>query len=305
MILSSSLTHGVNYHFRIHSGKLDSLCSDDFKNLIDYLLETRKYCPKEYFLEGPRSSSLRFQVGADITKVHHEVKTRANQGYSVIYVGHAGHDEAVGTMAVAPDHVYLVEKPADVDALTDVDPSAVALLAQTTLAIDDWADVRVRVNERFPDAWMPGRSDLCFATTNRQAALLQLCNQVDSVVIIGSENSSNTMALVRMAQARCTGRVVRVNDVEELPAGLTGTVGVTAGASAPEDVVQAVIARLAPRQGFQIVDAIDEDEYFPPPRELRGLFADLTAIARVAFDIPNAVSPLSDDRQRDAAHALG
>jgi 4-hydroxy-3-methylbut-2-enyl diphosphate reductase len=240
-----------------------------------------------------------------VTKVHHEVKTRANQGYSVIYVGHAGHDEAVGTMAVAPDHVYLVEKPADVDALTDVDPSAVALLAQTTLAIDDWADVRVRVNERFPDAWMPGRSDLCFATTNRQAALLQLCDQVDSVVIIGSENSSNTMALVRMAQARCAGRVVRVNDVEELPAGLTGTVGVTAGASAPEDVVQAVIARLAPRQGFQIVDAIDEDEYFPPPRELRGLFADLTAIARVAFDIPDAVSPLSDDRQRDAAHALG
>jgi len=204
-----------------------------------------------------------------VTKVHHEVKTRAGKGYTVVYVGHEGHDEAVGTMAVAPDAVRLVENEDDLTALGDPG-TPVALLAQTTLSHDEWAGVREKVKERFPDVWLPGRSDLCFATTNRQAALKTIAERAPTIVIIGSANSSNTLALERVARA--LGRAVyRVNAADELPEGLSGVVGVTAGASAPEDLVDAVIARLAPTDGVEIVDVTDEDEYFPPPRELRSL----------------------------------
>ena len=105
-----------------------------------------------------------------VTKVHHEVKVRAGKGYQIVYVGHEGHEEAVGTMAVAPEAIHRVESVAEVDALPDFD-QPVALLAQTTLCHRDWAAVADRAAERFPDLWRPGRSDLCFATTNRQSAL--------------------------------------------------------------------------------------------------------------------------------------
>ena len=115
-----------------------------------------------------------------VTKVHHELKVRARKGYTVLYVGHHGHEEAVGTMAVAPESVRLVERVEDVDGLDGLDHLAdngqpmVALLAQTTLSHDEWAGIVDRARERFPDLWMPNRSDLCFATTNRQAALKSL-----------------------------------------------------------------------------------------------------------------------------------
>src|SRR5688572_6695494 len=105
-----------------------------------------------------------------VTKVHHEVKLRAGQGYRIVYVGHEGHEEAVGTMAVAPEAIHLVEHPADLDAVP-AHHQPVALLAQTTLSHRDWQDVLEAARERFPALWQPGRSDLCFATTNRQAAL--------------------------------------------------------------------------------------------------------------------------------------
>jgi len=205
-----------------------------------------------------------------VTKVHHEVKVRAGKGYTVLYVGHEGHDEAIGTMAVAPGASRLVERVEDVDALTDID-TPVALLAQTTLSHDDWAGVKARAAERFPDMWMPGRSDLCFATTNRQAALKAIASRSDAMVVIGSSNSSNTLALERVARSAGCERVYRVNAADELPADLSGTVGVTAGASAPEELVRAVIDRLAPVEGVEEVHVTDEDEYFPPPRELRDL----------------------------------
>ena len=126
-----------------------------------------------------------------VTKVHHEVRVRAGKGYRVVYVGHAGHEEAVGTMAVAPDAMSRVESVADVEALDDFD-EPVALLAQTTLSHRDWGDVAVAVKRRFPDAWTPGRSDLCFATTNRQSALMAVAERCDAIVVIGSANSSNT-----------------------------------------------------------------------------------------------------------------
>src|SRR5437868_3194132 len=119
-----------------------------------------------------------------VTKVHHEVKVRAGKGFTVLYVGHEGHDEAVGTMAVAPESIRLVETDGDVRAL-DID-GPVALLAQTTLSHHDWADVLAAARDRYPELWMPGRSDLCFATTNRQSALQQLAPKADAVVVIGS-----------------------------------------------------------------------------------------------------------------------
>lgn len=209
-----------------------------------------------------------------VTKVHHEVKVRAGKGYTVIYIGHEGHDEAVGTMAVAPESVRLVEDPGDVDALDLPDDQPVALLAQTTLAMQDWAGVMDRASERFPEVWMPGRSDLCFATTNRQSALQAIADTADAVIVIGSENSSNTRALEKTARAAGCERVYRVNGAEEVPDDLHGVVGVTAGASAPEELVEAVLARLAPVHGVQPVAVTKEDEYFPPPRELRTLLAD-------------------------------
>src|SRR3954462_3735443 len=134
-----------------------------------------------------------------VTKVHHEVKVRAGKGYRIVYVGHAGHEEAVGTMAVAPDAIHRVENVGEVEALPAFE-EPVALLAQTTLSHRDWAGVLDATRDRWPELWVPGRSDLCFATTNRQSALLHIAPRVDSMIVIGSANSSNTRALVSLAE---------------------------------------------------------------------------------------------------------
>src|SRR3954447_12878767 len=180
-----------------------------------------------------------------VTKVHHEVKVRAGKGYSIVYVGHEGHDEAVGTMAVAPEAIHLVQTDADVDELPDPG-GPVALLAQSTLSHQDWSGILEATRQRFPDVWMPGRSDLCFATTNRQSALMEIAARADAIVVIGSANSSNTVALEKVAASGGRAEVYRVNRADELPEGLTGVVGVTAGASAPEELVREVVDRLDP-----------------------------------------------------------
>ncbi len=260
-----------------------------------------------------------------VTKVHHELKVRARKGYTILYVGHHGHEEAVGTMAVAPASVRLLERTGDVDRLDDLasepgqDPQ-VALLAQTTLSHDEWAGIVERARERFPDLWMPNRSDLCFATTNRQAALKALAGRADAVVVIGSENSSNTVALEQVAVAFGCPRVIRVNDADDLPDDLTGIVAVTAGASAPEALVTAVVERLAPRRGTERAPVTLEEEYFPPPPELRellrGLAGALSLLNRVPAPGPDRAGPdpadpvdpatrvLAEDRTTAAADVL-
>jgi 4-hydroxy-3-methylbut-2-en-1-yl diphosphate reductase len=238
-----------------------------------------------------------------VTKVHHEVKVRAGKGYSIVYVGHEGHDEAVGTMAVAPDSIHLVESEEDV-AGVDAGGRPVALLAQTTLSHQDWAGVLAAARERFPDLWMPGRSDLCFATTNRQTALMEIASRSDALVVLGSANSSNTVALEKVARAAGCPRVYRVNGAHELPGDLAGTVGVTAGASAPEDLVRDVIARLAPAQGVEEVRVTEEDEYFPQPRELRDLLAGIDAVGSLTLGGPPPSAALADDRQLAASDVL-
>jgi len=244
-----------------------------------------------------------------VTKVHHELKVRSQKGYTVLYVGHAGHEEAVGTMAVAPGSVHLVETEDDLEALDGLraEGTPVALLAQTTLSHDEWRGIMESARERFPDLWMPNRSDLCFATTNRQAALKAIAGQADAVVVIGSANSSNTVALTKVALASGCPRVVRVNEAAELPGDLAGTVGVTAGASAPEALVQEVVARLAPRDGVVPVSVTTEDEYFPPPPELRELLRALATTLDLLTGAPpgtGPADPVGDDRRSSAAGVL-
>jgi 4-hydroxy-3-methylbut-2-enyl diphosphate reductase len=246
-----------------------------------------------------------------VTKVHHELKVRANKGYTVLYVGHQGHEEAVGTMAVAPAAVRLLERVEDVDALPAAPTGTpVALLAQTTLSHDEWAGIVDRARQRFPELWMPNRSDLCFATTNRQAALKAIAGQADAVVVIGSVNSSNTVALEQVARAFGCPRVLRVNDASELPDDLTGTVGVTAGASAPEALVQAVVERLAPVHGVEEAPVTVEEEYFPPPPELREILRALEAAVTLLTAAPSAggsdpgPTVLGGDRTTAAADVL-
>ncbi|MCB1027962.1 MAG: 4-hydroxy-3-methylbut-2-enyl diphosphate reductase, partial [Microthrixaceae bacterium] len=193
-----------------------------------------------------------------------------------------GHEEAVGTMAVAPDAIHRVESIEEVEALPAFE-TPVALLAQTTLSHRDWSDVADATRDRFPEMWMPGRSDLCFATTNRQSALMEMAPRCDAVVVVGSANSSNTLALEKLAREGGCSRVYRVNAAEELPDDLTGTVGVTAGASAPEDLVASVIERLSPTKGVEELRITEEDEYFPPPRALRELRGAIELIAGLGF----------------------
>ena len=238
-----------------------------------------------------------------VTKVHHEVRVRSQKGYRIVYGGHQGHEEAEGTMAVAPQHISLVERTDQVAALPEFE-EPIAMLAQTTLSHRDWEGVLEATKERFPDVWMPGRSDLCFATTNRQSALASIAQQCDAVVVIGSANSSNTMALAKLAEESGSGLVFRINSAGELPDDLSGTVGVTAGASAPEELVQAVIERLAPEHGVEEVRITQEDEYFPPPRELRELLMALETAVHATLAVPKDLRIPPLDREIAASEVL-
>jgi 4-hydroxy-3-methylbut-2-enyl diphosphate reductase len=157
---------------------------------------------------------------------------------------------------------------------------------------------------RFPELWQPGRSDLCFATTNRQSALMTIAPRCDAIVVIGSANSSNTRALERLAREAGCATVLRVNGADELPADLDGIVGVTAGASAPDELVDAVIARLSPVHGVEEVRITDEDEYFPPPRELRELLAAIDVGATVLVGGKVEGRPIVADRELAASDVL-
>ncbi len=218
-----------------------------------------------------------------VTKVHHEIKTRAQRGYTILYVGHRGHEEAIGATAEAPQSILLVETADEFDRLDRID-GPVALLTQTTLAVSDWEQIAGRAERVYPSLWKPARLDLCYATTNRQGAVKSLAETADSLVVIGSANSSNTRALERVGRELGIARVLRVNSATELPDDLAGIVAVTAGASAPESVVADVVAALNPSDGVAEVATVEEDEYFPPPPELRELLSGLNAAASLLFN---------------------
>lgn len=275
----------------------------DVPNGRPIMLSAHGSAPEVVALAKQRGSYMVDSVCPLVTKVHHEVRTRAGKGFRIVYVGHEGHEEAVGTMAVAPQAISRVETLDEVAALPDFD-EPVALLAQTTLSHREWEGVASAVKERFPAVWTPGRSDLCFATTNRQASLTKIAAEVDAMIVIGSANSSNTLALERLAKEIGCPLVLRVNRADELPDNLSGTVGVTAGASAPEELVVEVIERLAPRYGSAEVRATDEDEYFPPPRHIRELQGAIETAVTMLNGGTMATRRPYDDRSISASAVL-
>jgi 4-hydroxy-3-methylbut-2-enyl diphosphate reductase len=210
-----------------------------------------------------------------VTKVHLEAVRFARDGYTILLIGHEGHDEVLGTMGEAPAHIRLIETEADVEKL-DLPPDAkLAFLTQTTLSVDD-AEIIIRaVRRRYPQVVGPSRDDICYATQNRQEAVKELARQSDAVIVLGSQNSSNSRRLAELAEA--LGKPAYLIDgVCDLPDDcFTGeeTVLVTAGASAPEEVVEECVTRLSQRYGATVESRTVREEHvsFPLPRELRVL----------------------------------
>ena len=178
-----------------------------------------------------------------VTKVHREAIKFAADGYTIVLVGHAGHEEVEGTMGEVPGSIVLVETEADVDALEVEDPSRIAYLTQTTLSVDETSAIIARLRENFPAITGPRTDDICYATTNRQLAVKQMAEQCDLVLVIGSQNSSNSNRLVDVARAAGAESHLIDNEPEVREEWLEGArvVGITSGASAPEELVQRLV----------------------------------------------------------------
>ncbi|MCE2528020.1 MAG: 4-hydroxy-3-methylbut-2-enyl diphosphate reductase [Actinomycetia bacterium] len=225
-----------------------------------------------------------------VTKVHHEVRRMSKEGYDILYIGHREHDEAVGTIAVSPDTITLVTPEEGLADFRPDNPRRVALLAQTTLGMHEWGAVHDQASEQFPHLWTARRSDLCYATTNRQSVVQKMAEYCDLILVVGSENSSNTQALVRVANQMGAEahRINRADDISEDWLEGVATVGVTAGASAPEHLVQQVVDELSPRQGVDLAHVTDEDEYFPLPRQLRVFISVLGQTVEAGLTVPSS-----------------
>jgi len=212
-----------------------------------------------------------------VTKVHLEAAKFAQEGYTIILIGHEGHDEVIGTMGEAPEAIILVESAEDVEKLQLPADAKLAYLTQTTLSVDDANIVIAALEKRFPQIVGPSKDDICYATQNRQEAVKELAREADLVLVFGSQNSSNSLRLEEIA--RSLGKAAHLIDgVHELRdewfEGVQ-TVLITAGASAPEDVVQDAIAYLEQRFGARVESRTIREEHvrFPLPRELRMLNA--------------------------------
>ncbi len=208
-----------------------------------------------------------------VTKVHLEAIKYASQGTTIFLIGHEGHDEVIGTMGEAPEAIVLVETPADVEHLEVADESKVAYLTQTTLSVDDANRIISRLRERFPQIASPPKEDICYATQNRQEAVSLLSAEVDLTLVLGSQNSSNSQRLAELSRERGVPAYL-IDGVQDIdPTWFDGVenVLVTAGASAPEVVVDAVLELLRDRFGATVQPRLlrQEDVSFPLPRELR------------------------------------
>ena len=210
-----------------------------------------------------------------VTKVHLEAIRFANSGYHIVLIGHEGHDEVIGTMGEAPKSITLVETPEEVDQLSFSLDAKIAYLTQTTLSVSEANAVIERLTRRFPDIASPPKEDICYATTNRQEAVATLARAADVVIVLGSQNSSNSQRLCEIGQSLC-GRAYLIDGIHELPLGEfdgSETVVITAGASAPEVVVEECVDLLVNRFGASVEHAIVREEHvhFPLPKELRAL----------------------------------
>ncbi|HEU4775950.1 MAG TPA: 4-hydroxy-3-methylbut-2-enyl diphosphate reductase [Telluria sp.] len=209
-----------------------------------------------------------------VTKVHVEVAKMRRQGCEIIMIGHDGHPEVEGTMGQTDAGMYLVETVADVDKLVVAKPDMLAYVSQTTLSVDDTADIITALKARFPSIIEPKKGDICYATTNRQEAVKFMAPQVDVVIVVGSPNSSNSNRLREVAEKKGTPAYMVDNASQIDPQWLEGKlrVGVTAGASAPEVLVQAVIDRLKEcgARSVRTLDGVQEAVTFPLPKGLDG-----------------------------------
>jgi 4-hydroxy-3-methylbut-2-enyl diphosphate reductase len=208
-----------------------------------------------------------------VTKVHVEAKKFAAEGYTIVLVGHAGHEEVEGTMGEAPEHIVLIENEEDVDALEVSDPSKVAYISQTTLSVDETRTIIDRLRARFPAIIGPRTDDICYATTNRQAAVKQLARECDLVLVIGSRNSSNSNRLVEVAREHGSDSYLIDNESEVREEWLEGkrVVGITSGASAPEELVQRLVGFFRDRGTIDVreLEVVQEDVRFMLPKVIR------------------------------------
>jgi 4-hydroxy-3-methylbut-2-enyl diphosphate reductase len=207
-----------------------------------------------------------------VTKVHVQARRYAAEGYTVVLIGHAGHEEVVGTMGEAPDAIVLVESVADVDRL-ELGTAKVAYVTQTTLSVDETAEIITALRARFPEIHAPKREDICYATSNRQWAVKEMLSEIDLLLVIGSRNSSNSNRLVEVARAGgvASHLIDDESEIDEQWMDGVSVVGVTSGASAPEKLVEAVCDWFRAR-GVDDIEAyrlVDEDVEFRLPVELR------------------------------------
>jgi 4-hydroxy-3-methylbut-2-enyl diphosphate reductase len=208
-----------------------------------------------------------------VTKVHREALKFAADGYTIVLIGHAGHEEVEGTMGEAPEHIVLVETEADVDALEVEDPDRVAYISQTTLSVDETRAVIGRLRERFPNITGPRTDDICYATTNRQLAVKQMAAECDLVLVIGSQNSSNSQRLVDVARDYGARAHLIDNESQVEEAWLEGArvVGISSGASAPEELVRHLVEFFRARGTEQVeeFEVLREDVRFMLPKTIR------------------------------------
>jgi 4-hydroxy-3-methylbut-2-en-1-yl diphosphate reductase len=209
-----------------------------------------------------------------VTKVHNEARRFAAQDYDILLIGHEGHEEVVGTTGEAPANIHLVDGPEGSETVEVRDPARVAWLSQTTLSVDETNETVAALRKRFPLLLDPPSDDICYATQNRQAAIKQIATESDVVIVVGSRNSSNSVRLVEVARDAGAKAAYLVDDASGVePSWLEGvaTVGVTSGASVPEDLVDGVLSLLA-ASGFGQVDEVEtvrERMQFALPHELR------------------------------------
>ena len=212
-----------------------------------------------------------------VTKVHVEAKKFAADGYTIVFIGHEGHEEVEGTMGEAPANMLLVETEEDVDNLEVEDPDRVAFLTQTTLSVDETDRVIRRLRERFPNVTGPKSDDICYATTNRQQAVRQMARECDLVLVIGSRNSSNSNRLVEVARDHGADSYLIDNQSQVQEEWLTGkrVVGISSGASAPEELVQSLVDFFCERgtEDVSEYEVVQEDVRFMLPKEIRKAMA--------------------------------
>jgi 4-hydroxy-3-methylbut-2-enyl diphosphate reductase len=212
-----------------------------------------------------------------VTKVHVEAKKFASEDYTIVLIGHAGHEEVEGTMGEAPAHIVLIEDEAGVDTLEVRDPQKVAYISQTTLSVDETRAIIARLRERFPAITGPRTDDICYATTNRQAAVKQLARESDLVLVIGSRNSSNSNRLVEVAREHGADSYLIDNESQVRDEWLEGVnvLGITSGASAPEELVQRLVGFFRQRgtDDVQELEVISEDVRFMLPKAIRQAIA--------------------------------